>query len=152
MSYQEKRSLLTLVSGVLIFAVYFAVVWSRYQDLAPEVLASTDSMLRFWATVMLIFIPISIVGRIILLIAFSIVYRITSGEDPPDFDDERDKIIELKVNQISQAIFIVGFVGSMIPIVAGMSVTMMFVVLLGSGLVSEIVGETARILMYQRGF
>lgn len=152
MSYQEKRSFVTVMSGLFIFAIYFAVVWSRYQGFSLEMLGNTDSMLRFWATVMLIFVPVTVVGRILFLIGFTIVYRITAGEDPPDFDDERDKIIELKVNQISQALFAVGFVGSMIPIVAGLSVTAMFVVILASGLISEIIGETARILMYRRGF
>lgn len=99
MSYQESRSLVTVLSGMLIFVIYFAVVWARYRGLPAETLPDTDSMLWFWATVMLIFVPVSIVGRIVLLILFSIAYRIFADEDRPSFEDERDKLIELKVNR-----------------------------------------------------
>jgi hypothetical protein len=151
MSFQEKRILTSLVGGVATFLVYFGIVLARYRGLAPDVLVDTDAMLRFWASALLIYIPIAIVVRIVFYIVFMIMYRITVGEDAPHFEDERDKLIELKTSQISQAFFVLGFVGSMVPIVTGGSVTMMFVILIISGLISEIVGETVRIGMYRWG-
>jgi len=45
-------------------------------------------------------------------------------------DSERDRLIELKANQVSQILFVVVFVGSRMPIVLGMSVTVMFLILM----------------------
>ncbi len=151
MSYQESKSLVTMVSGVLVFVVYFVIVWGRYRGLDVAAATNTDELLRFWATAMLVLIPISIVVRIIIMIIFSIIYRIATGEDPPEIEDERDKLIELKINQVAQALFIFGFIGSMVPIVAGGTVTTMFVILMVSGVFSEMVSETARIVMYRVG-
>lgn len=151
MSFQEKRSLVTVVSGLVAFVIYFYLFSQRYAELTPVQLNDTARMLQFWARGFLIFVPISVAARIVALIAFMIVYRIIAGEDAPDFDDERDKLIELKVNRVSEAIFLVGFVSSMVPIAFGGTVTMMFIVLLSGGLVAEIVGESARIVMYRSG-
>lgn len=151
MSYQEKRSVVTVTGGVIIFGVYFAMVVARLGGLAPELTQDAETMLRFWATAVLVYIPITVVLRIVLMIVFTIVYRIAAGEEPPSFDDERDKLIELKVTRVSQAIFGLGFITSMVPIVMGMSVTVMFVTIMISGVVAEVTGEVARILMYHRG-
>jgi len=72
MSFQEKRSLATLIAGFAIFAIYFAIVLSRYQALPPEVVAAAGRLLRFWAAAMLILIPVSVVAHIIILILFMI--------------------------------------------------------------------------------
>lgn len=74
-----------------------------------------------------------------------------TGEDLPSFEDERDKLIELKSNRVSQAIFVVVFVLSMVPVVAGYSVTLMFLTLIVGGFLAELIGEIGRILMYRRG-
>jgi len=151
LAYQESKSAVSMGSGVVIFLVYFGIVLGRYQGLPIEVVGDTDAMLRFWAKAMLIYIPITVAVRIVLMILFTIVYRIAEGEDPPEFEDERDKLIELKVGRVGQAIFMLGFVGAMVPIVVGMSVSAMFLVLVISGVISEVVQETARIVMYRRG-
>ena len=41
------------------------------------------------------------------------------------------------------------FVGSMVPVVMGASVSAMFLVLVGGGFIAHVVGEIGRILMYQ---
>lgn len=151
MSFQEKRSLVTVVSGIVVFAIYFYLFAGRYAELTPDQLGSAAVMLRFWARGFLLFVPITVAVRIVALIVFMIVYRIAAGEDAPDFEDERDKLIELKVSRVSEAIFMIGFVGSMVPIAFDGSVTTMFIVLLGAGLLAEIVGEGARIIMYRSG-
>ena len=82
-------------------------------------------------------------------VVFAIFYRIVSGEDPPAIEDERDKLIELKANHVSHALFALAFVGSMVPVVAGMSVTVFFIILVGGGFLAHVVGEVSRILMYR---
>jgi hypothetical protein len=151
MSFQEKRSLAIMIAGIAIFAVYFAIVLSRYQGLAPEVLADTDRMLRFWATAMLILIPVSVVAHIIILILFMIVYHATAPEDAPEFEDERDKLIELRADRIGHVIFMLGFVAAMAAVVLNLSVTAMFAAFAVSGLIAEVAGEAAKIRYYRRG-
>lgn len=92
-----------------------------------------------------------IAGHIIILIVFMIVYHATAGEDAPDFEDERDKIIELKADRIGHIIFMIGFVAAMGAVVVNMSVTAMFLAFIVSGLVSEVVSEGAKICYYRRG-
>ena len=148
MSYQEMRSVVVTVVGIAVIVVFWLVMVGRYDGLET---ADTDALLRFWATGVLISIPVSIGVRIVTMILLAIGYRIASGEDVPMADDERDKAIELRVNQVGQMIFILGFALSMVPIVLGMSVSAMFLVLIGSGVLSEIVSESARIVMYRTG-
>ncbi len=151
MSFQEKRSLATLVAGIAVFAIYFAIVLSRYQALPPEVVADAGRLLRFWAAAMLILIPVSVVAHIIILILFMIVYHATAPEDAPEFEDERDKLIELKADRIGHVVFMIGFVVAMAAVVLNRSVTAMFLAFAVSGLISEIVSEAAKILYYRRG-
>lgn len=100
---------------------------------------------------MLVFVGVSIVVRILAMILLAIIYRTISGEEMPRFEDERDKQIELRVNHIAQTIFIIGFVGALVPIAMGRPVTVMFAAFVVAGLISEMVSETVRIHMYRRG-
>ncbi len=151
MSFQEKQSLATMLAGIVIFLVYFGIVWARYQALPPQAIVDTEQMLRFWAIAMLILIPVSIVVHIIILIIFMIIYHATASEDAPDFEDERDKLIRLKADRISHIIFVIGFVAAMAVVVLGMSVAAMFLAFAISGLISEVVGEVAKIRYYRQG-
>ncbi len=144
-SYQQQRSVATIVTGAIVVAVYFAMALSRLEGVGSD----AEALVRFWATSVLILVPVGIIAAIVTAILAAIVYRIVAGEDPPMIEDERDRMIELKANQVSQAIFVLAFVGSMVPAVLGASVTAMFVVLIGGGFVAHVVGEVGRILMYQ---
>lgn len=145
MSYQQQRSVAAIVTGLIVVVVYFWMTLSRLEAVGPD----TEALLRFWAASILIMVPVGVVASIVTAILAAIVYRIIAGEDPPTIEDERDRIIELKANQVSQAIFVLVFVGSMVPVVLGASVTGMFLVLVGGGFLAHVVGEVARILMYR---
>ncbi len=145
MSYQQQRSVATVVTGAIVVAVYFWIALNRLESVPGD----AESLVRFWAASILILVPVGVVSAIATAILSAIVYRIIAGEDPPTIEDERDRMIELKTNQVSQAIFVLVFVGSMVPVVLGTSVTVMFVVLVGGGFIAHVVGEVARILMYR---
>lgn len=151
MSYQEQRSVLTMFSGVAIFLVFYFLAVPRFEALGPSVLSDGTAMLRWGAGAMLVFIAASIVLRILLMILFSIFYRMISGEDPPEIEDERDRQIALKVDQVAQTLFIIGFVGALIAVRLGVGPVGMLLVMGIAGVVSEVVGETTRIVMYRRG-
>ena len=145
MSYQQQRSVAAIVTGAIVLAVYFWISFNRLEAVGPN----AEALVRFWAASILILVPAGVVAAIVTAILGAIVYRITAGEDPPTIEDERDRTIELKANQVSQAIFVLAFVGSMVPVVLGASVTAMFVVLVVGGFIAHVVGEVARILMYR---
>lgn len=145
MSYQQQRSIAAIVTGSILVVVYFSVALSRVEAVGPDV----EELVRFWAASILILVPVGVVVAIVTAILGAIVYRITAGEDPPTIEDERDRTIELKSNQVSQAIFVLAFVASMVPVVLGASVSALFMVLVAGGFIAHVVGEVARILMYR---
>jgi len=72
MSYQEKRTVVSIISGVLVLAAYTMYTFGRY---SVGALAPTD--LKFWASTMLIFIGIGIIASIIIQIVFHILLTIS---------------------------------------------------------------------------
>ena len=63
MSYQEKKTIVSIVTGLLILVSYFMYTYSKYQS---GVVIEGD--LKFWATAILVFIGIGIVATIIIQI------------------------------------------------------------------------------------
>lgn len=109
MSYQERRTIVSLITSALILIAYGIVVSGRYQAGAL-----TLSELRPWAILMLIFIGISIAAGIVtqiifhILLSTSIAIRKTiQNQDVQSqeiersigaeiVEDEMGKLIELK--------------------------------------------------------
>jgi hypothetical protein len=147
MSYQEKKNVVSLISTTLIFGFYCLYVFQRYQDGSID---SADT-LHFWAGAILILIPVSIVAKIITSIVFNIINRITTNEKEPSFADELDKLIELKATRNSHYAFVLGFLLAMGSLVMDMTPSMMFIILLISGFVSEVVGVLTQLYHYRRG-
>lgn len=147
MSYQEKRSIVSIISSLLIFGIYSMYVFGKYQEGGP-VLAND---LSFWATAFLILIPVSIAANIIIHIVFSIINTIATNECEPSITDERDKLIELKSTRNSHWIFVLGFFLAMGSLVLNMPPAVMFIVIAVSGLVSSIVGDLSQLYYYRRG-
>ncbi|MTI20455.1 hypothetical protein E1176_05415 [Fulvivirga sp. RKSG066] len=146
MSYQEKKNIVNIVSSVVITAVYFWFVFRSH----PEVGLATDALLVFWAKTMLWLIPVAIVSKIVIHIAFAILNAIATREHPPK-TDERDRLIELKATRITYFTFSLGFLISMIAIASGFSVNVMFVILVVSGTLSEVFENLSQLYFYRRG-
>jgi len=148
MTYQEKRSVVSIVSTMAVYTVYCLYIFQKYQN--GSLNPSED--IRFWGIIILIFIPIQIVVNIIITIVFTIIHAIvTREEDDPDLTDERDKIIGLKANQISYVIVSVGFLLSMIPLVMGLAPFVMINIVYFSFNAAEITGSISQLFFYQRG-
>ncbi len=147
MSYHEKKSIVSMVSALVIFMIYFIVVFHKYQ---AGNLDSTN-VFSFWGSVILILIPASIMAKIIIYIIFCIIYRMTTNEDAPSFSDERDKLIELKAERNSHWVFCLGFLLAMASQVMHMAPSVMFIVLILAGFVSDIFGEVSQLYFYRRG-
>ena len=148
MSYQERQSIVSLLSTVLITAGYSAYMLQRY----PAADAYSPEVFRFWGTYFLILIPVSIVAKIIVHIVFSILNTIATREDEPSVTDERDKLIELKAAQLSLYVFSLGVVLAMGSLAVDQLPAVMFALLIGAGIASEMVFDVTQFLLYRRGF
>ncbi|MEI4771474.1 hypothetical protein WAX74_17750 [Psychrobacillus sp. FJAT-51614] len=148
MSYQEKKNIVSLISTLLIFSLYSMYVFHMYQ----EGKFHTTDVFSFWGTFIVILIAVSIAVKIIIYIIFNIIYRITTNEKEPAFSDELDKLIKLKATTISHYVFVGGFFLAMGSLVMDVSPYVMFIILILSGVISEIVGLITEIYLYRRGF
>jgi len=152
MSYQESKSLTNILSTIIITGIYAIIVYQRYLDGA----ADTTDVFRFWSITILVFIPISIVARIIVMILFTIIntaVQAAKGEEIEnvDFVDERDKLIELKSMRISLVIFSVGFILALVTQVTDMSNHMFFITIIIFGVIFDILSELITIFYYRKG-
>lgn len=152
MTYQEKRSVTYIVTGLLGMLIYGIIVYNRYQAGNYEM----DNLMKFWALRILWYIPIVIGVRIVAEILLGIGQGISNeikGEDNDEIGltDERDKLIEHKADRISMFIFAVGFVTALATQAMGQSVHWFFLTLIGFGTISEVLSELLKIRFYRKG-
>jgi uncharacterized membrane protein len=146
MSFQERRSIVNLISAVLITALYSAYMLPRL----PEGNAYSPEVFRFWGAFFLILMPVTIVARIAIYIGFYIVNTIATKEEA-SITDERDHLIELKASRVSLYVFVFGFLLAMGSLVLDMPPSTMFIILVCSGILSEVVSEISQFYFYRRG-
>lgn len=130
MSYQEKRNIVSIVTGGSILAAYCLYALERYRS---GVVAVDD--LRAWAVMMLVFIGIGIIASIIIQIVFHISLSVSiavkkklQDENCEDqeiektinaemIEDEMGKLIELKSARIGYFFASFGFVAALVSLV-----------------------------------
>lgn len=138
MSYQEKRTFVTILVGFLVLISYLIFIFTKHQNDSLDV-----NNLKFWATTMLIFIGIGVIATIITQILFHIFYSIgyavkekIKNPEISDKDieksikshmvtDEMDKIVELKSMRIGFVFAGVGFVLSLVLLLLDYSAAVM---------------------------
>ena len=84
-----------------------------------------------------------------------ILHKIETGEKKREenkIEDERDKLIDLKVTKISYTILSIGVFISMLAFTLAESVLIMFTLLIFFGIASNIIGDIIRLWLYKRGF
>lgn len=96
MTYHEKRSIVTSVTGLIVMLSYLFYAIFKYNEGSLE-----SQTLKFWAARMLIFIGIGIVSIIVVMILFHVTYSIILAiRLKIDNKDITDKEIEQKINQL----------------------------------------------------
>lgn len=146
-TYQEKKSIVSLISAMIIFGTYSLYMYPKYPGGSLE---STE-ILRYWGSFVLIMILISILAHILISIIFNIVFRITTGEKEPTFADELDKLIELRAMRNSFFVFVLGFLLAMGLLVVGQPLHVMFMVMIASGFISDVTGSVTKLYHYRKG-
>jgi len=147
MTYQEKKSIVTLISAILIFAAYCLYMYPRLPERGIE---STETF-RFWGSFVLNLTLFSIVAHIVISIIFNIIFRMTTGEKQPTFTDELDKLIELKAHRNSFFVFIVGFLLAMGSLIIVQPSQVMFMILIIFGFISDVTGSVTKLYHYRKG-
>ena len=147
MTYQEKKSIVSLISTILIFGSYCLYMYPRH----PEGGLESEETFRYWGSFVLILLLFSIVAHIIISIIFNIVFRMTNKEKEPKFADELDKLIDLKANRNSFFVFIVGFLLAMGSLILYQPSQVMFIILITSGFISDVTGSVTKLYHYRKG-
>jgi hypothetical protein len=148
MSYQERQAIVSLIETIVISVLYSAYMIQRY----PAGSAYSPEVFHFWGSFFLVLIPVSIVAKIITSIIFIILNAIATREEEPPITDERDKMIELKSQVRGGFVFIFGFILAMVSLVISQPPAVMFIILLLSGILSQIISDIAQFYYYRRGF
>lgn len=152
MSYQEKRTIASLIAGLLILAAYGFYVFTTYQQGKIDF----DNDLKFWASTMLIFIGIGIVITIVIQIIFHIIINII-GEikqeemEDPMIEDEMDKIITLKAEKNAYIVAGIGFVSAMIAVLLGQSASVMINIIFVSFYIGSLLEGVSELYFYRKG-
>jgi len=147
MTYQEKKSIVTLISTILISAVYCLYKYPAY----PNEVVESKVTFHYWGSFVLVLILVSIAANIVINIIFNIVFRITTGEKEPAFADEMDQRIGLLAFRNSFAVFVIGFLLAMGSLVIDLPLKVMFIILIFSGFLSDITGSISRLYHYRKG-
>jgi hypothetical protein len=164
MSYQEKRTIVTVLTGILILIAYCIYAFGKVN---AGIESAED--LKFWAFSMLLFIGIGIVANIIIQIVFHILLsigiaikeQIQNGSVNDDeiektleldmVEDEMDKLIGLKSMRIGFAVAGIGFVSGLIALVTGYSPAVMMNIIFISFNVGSILEGITQIYYYRKG-
>lgn len=164
MSLQEKRSLFSVITGIILLMAYGIYVMGKLQS------GSVDSEdIKFWANAMLLFIGIGIVVSIITQIIFHIVSAImiaikekminqdTSDEEVEKIintemmSDEMDKLIELKSMRVGFIFSGIGFVCGLIALALNYSPVVMLNIVFASFSLGSILEGLQQFLYYRKG-
>lgn len=147
MTYQEKKSIVSMISAILIFGFYCLYMYPQY----PEAGLESPEAFHFWGSFVLILTVVSIVAHIVISIIFNIVFRMTTKEKEPNFADELDKLIDLKAFRNSFFVFVIGFLLAMGSLIIYQPLHVMFMILIISGFVSDVTGSATKLYHYRRG-
>lgn len=164
MSYQEKKTLASIVSGILVLAAYCLYAFN------PIRMASiTEGGLKQWAVTMLVFIGIGIAFTIIIQIVFHILFSVSvavqekiNNNDTDDesierniklemVEDERDRLIELKSNRFGYAVAGIGFIAALVSLVLNYAPAVMLNIFYISISIGSLIEGFAQLFYYRRG-
>jgi len=160
MSYQEKRTLTSMVAGLAVLVSYCIYILNAYHKgwFAP------DDM-KFCATVMLVFIGIGVAVAVVFQILFHILLSMGVAIRKGDCDDkaiekeivsatvedEMDKLIELKAMKLGFIIAGAGMVAALLAVVLDAPNAVMLNVLFLSMNVGSLAEGALSLYYYRRG-
>ncbi|XEC95086.1 hypothetical protein AB6A23_00385 [Paenibacillus tarimensis] len=164
MSYQEKRAIVSMVTGIFILGAYCVYAYGKYQS---GKIATHD--MKFWAGTMLMFIGIGIVAAITIQIIFHILLSVAvtvqektrNGQcddkeikktiESEMVPDEMIKLIELKSMRIGFIVAGIGFVTALVSQVLDYSNAVMLNIMFVSFYAGSLFGGLTQLYFYRKG-
>ncbi len=148
MSLQVKKALFNLITTVLIMIGYVVYTFGIHGDInLPHI-----EELQFWGKFMLVMMGVTISLKILSYLIFYGIMKTIHKDEDLEFMDDYDKQIELRSTRNSSHFFMIGFVGSLIPIAMGYPVHYMFITLLSFGFASGVIDDLSKLYYYKNGF
>lgn len=165
MYYQEKKTIASILSGILVAYSIYGV--SKYLEVGEKLLSD----LQFWARAMLIAIGGGVVAAIVIQIIFHIILAVANevskevakktshggkAEDfeefeISDFEDEMDKLIALKAMRNSFIVVGVGFVVALLSLYMKNPPAIMLNIIFASFSIGTIFEGFSQLYFYRRG-
>jgi hypothetical protein len=151
MSFQQKNITVSLVNFSLIMGFFVIRVFQMIQSGT----FNSTNVFRLWGIIIVLAIFVTIFATILTHIVSAIIQAIKTGEENPkieDFEDERDKLIDLRGTKVTYLVSSIGAFLSMLTFVLGQPPLVMFTLLIFFGVLAQIVGDISRLYLYRRGF
>lgn len=164
MTYQVKRTVVSIITGIFILATYCIYAFGKYQS---GMIASGD--IKFWAGTMLMFIGIGIVTAIVIQIVFHILLsvaiaiqeKVRNGEcggkeiektiGAEMVTDEMDKLIELKSARVIFIVAGIGFIAALVSLILNYSPVVMINIMFISFSAGSLLQGFIQLYFYRRG-
>ena len=147
MSYQERRSIVSLIGTFVIMAGYLIFVSGQAQAAGPAV----SSDIQFWATAILLLIPVYIVFQMVLIILFVIINTVATQREESETADEFDRLVDLKSTRNFYHTFMASFVLSLLAVALGQPPSAMFIILLFGIFAASVMSYGSELYFYRRG-
>jgi len=164
MSYQEKRTVVSIITGAIVLAAYCIVAFGQNNSGA---VAPGD--LKFWAGTILVFIGIGVAASIVIQIVFHILLSIgiamkkkildencedkeiekTIGAEM--IEDEMDKLIELKSMRVGFFFAGIGFVAGLVALILDYSPVVMLNIFFLSFAGGSLLDGFTQLYFYRKG-
>jgi len=164
MSYQEKRIIFTIVTGILILGAYCIYAYKKFQSSA----VNTEDI-KFWAGSILVFVVIGIVVNIVNQIIFHILIAISIAVekkirnencDEKEIEesikngmvtDEMDQLIELKSMKTGFFVSGIGFLLGLVLLVLNYSPIIMINLMFIFFLIGSLLEGFVQLYYYRKG-
>jgi hypothetical protein len=167
MFYQEKKTIASIISGLLVLAAYSIYGISKYQQAGPNLLND----LKFWAVAMLIAIVGGIVVTILVQIALHIILaaanevakEVSNKTKRPasvdaceelemeNVEDEMDKLIALKAMRNASIVVGTGFIASLVSLYVKMPPAIMLNIIFISFSLGSLFEGFSQLYFYRKG-
>lgn len=151
MSFTEKNITVTFVNFSLILGFFMLRVFQMLQGDS----FTASNVFRLWGVVIILAIVFTIFATVLTHIVSTIIEVIRTGNENPeieDFEDERDKLIDLRGTKVTYFISSLGVFLAMLTFVIGQPALVMFTLLIFFGVLAQVVGDATRLFLYRRGF
>ena len=151
MSFTEKNVAVSLGSFTLVLGFFLI----RVLQMILNGNFNSTNIFRLWVIIIVLAIVVTIIAAILTHIVSAIIQVIKTGEEDPeidDFKDERDRLIDLRGTKVTYSVSSFGVFLAMLTFVLGQPPLVMFTLLIFFGIVAQIIGDIARLVLYRRGF